>query len=100
MTINEEKEYLENKRIQVLEKIQPLCNLFHIECDYKIEQFGNWFRERLILNDTMIGCSSNSIDAVYDEVIGYIFVKRFCRSRSLGAFEKQTLNVIKRNWIE
>lgn len=99
MTINEEKEYLDKKRIKVLEKIKPLCDLFSIKYDYEIEQIGGWFRERLILNDTIIGCSSNSISAVYDELIGYIFVKRFCNNRHLGAFQTQTLNVIKRNWI-
>lgn len=90
------QEYLEEKRIEVLEKIKPICEAFKItDYDYHVEKGI----ERLRINETYIGCSCNSIDAVIDELIAYIFVKRFCRNRSLGAFEKQTLNVIKRYWL-
>lgn len=89
-------EYLKEKRLEVLKEIKPICEAFNItDYDYVIEKGI----ERLRLYETYIGCSSNSVSAVVDELIGYIFIKRWCRSRSLGAFDKQTKNVIKRYWI-
>ena len=88
-----------DKRQQVLEAIKPICEVF------KIEEYDYWIDEergieRLVVQGTEIGCSCNSISAVIDELIGYIFVKRWTRNRSLGAFQTQTLNVIKRYWID
>ena len=81
----------------MLTTITPICNAFGIkDFDYIITEE----KERLIINHTEIGCSGNSVSAVVDELIGYIFVVRWCRNRSLGAFEKQTLNVIQRHWIK
>ena len=88
-----------DKRQQVLEAIKPICEVF------KIEEYDYWIDEergieRLVVQGTEIGCSCNSISAVIDELIGYIFVQRWTRNRSLGAFQTQTLNVIKRYWID
>lgn len=92
-------EYLENKRKEVLEAIRPICEAFGItDYDYIVQESGQ--RERLKLKDVYIGCTANSIDAVINEVIGYIFVTRYCRERSIGAFRTQTLNCIKRYWIK
>lgn len=90
------QEYLEQKRIEILEKIKPICEAFKItDYDYHVEKGI----ERLRIYETYIGCSLNSIDAVIDELVGYIFVKRWTRNRHLGAFQTQILNVIKRYWI-
>lgn len=89
------KDYLITKRQKVLMTLAPYFELFGIEGDYQITETGGEF---LVLNGQEIGCSANSIDAVFDEFIAYIFVKHYCKNRSLGAFEKQTLNHIKRYW--
>lgn len=94
----ERMEYLESKRLQVLEAIEPICKAFNItDYDYEIRETGQ--TETLVINDTKIGCSCNSIDAVINELIGYIFIKVWCRQRSLGTFSTQAKNVIKQYWI-
>ena len=86
------------KRESVLTSIKPICEVFGIvDYDYLIDATG---REKLKLNDTYIGCSGNSVSAVVDELIGYIIIKRYCRNRSLGVFDKQTQNYIKRYWLK
>lgn len=93
-----EFEYLQEKRTDVLKVIKPICDAFGIQkYDYEISKEGH--REVLKINDTRIGCSCNSISAVIDELIGYIFIKKWCRNRFLGAFETQTKNVIKSYWM-
>ena len=88
-----------DKRQQVLEAIKPICDAFGIkEYDYLIDEKNGI--ERLIVNGVKIGCSCNSVMATIDELVGYIFVQRWTRNRSLGAFQTQTLNVIKRYWID
>ena len=92
-------EYLSNKRLEVLEVIKPICKAFNItDYDYEVKETGQ--REILRIGDIKIGCSCNSISAVVDELIGYIFITRWCRNRSLGTFSTQTKNVIKGYWIE
>ena len=79
-------------------RIKPICEAFSIEnYRYAIEKNGN---EYLVLNGTKIGCTGNSISAVVDELIAYIFIKKYCKNRNLGAFHKQTINHIKRYWVE
>lgn len=91
-------EYLQEKRIEALEAIKPICEVFGIkEYDYLISETGQ--NETLVLNGQKIGCSYNSIDSIVDEVIGYIFICRYCRNRSIGAFSTQTKNVIREYWI-
>lgn len=89
--------YLIEKREEFLKEIKPICEVFGIkEYDYVVDvEKGS---EKLKLNDTLIGCASNSVSAVVDELIGYIFIKRWCRNRHLGAFSKQSQNVIKQYW--
>jgi hypothetical protein len=91
------KEYLIAKREEVLKEIKPICEAFGItDYDYKI---GDDKRcEELHIEGTIIGCDLNSVYATVNELIGYIFIKRWCKSRCLGAFETQTKNVIKRYW--
>lgn len=92
---------LEQKRKEVLEAIKPICDVFGIkDYDYVVKEKGQRQRETLRINGTHIGCSCNSVSAVIDELIGYIFIKRWCRNRSLGAFSTQTKNKIRQYWIE
>ena len=94
-----DKEYLEKKRLEVLDTIKPICEAFNID-DYDYEINAEGHREVLRIYDVRIGCSYNSIDAVKHELIGFIFLRTWCRYRSLGAFSTQCKNVIKRYWIE
>ena len=84
-----------SKRDEVLKAISPIMKVFGIE-DYDYEV--NSIKETLRIYDTRIGCTANSIDAIIDEVIGYLFINRWCRYRSLGTFSTQAKNVIKRYW--
>lgn len=90
------KEYLEKKRLEVLKEIKPICDYFKIEYDYLININEN--TETLILNGQKIGCSCNSISAILDELIGYIFVKVYARNRYF-TFSTQVINQIKKYWI-
>jgi len=92
-------EYLEKKRTKVLEAIKPICEAYGIpetEYDYEVQETGQ--SETLWINGTRIGCSSNSISAVITELTGYIFLSVW-RERSLGHFETQVKNEIKRYWL-
>ena len=92
-------DYLKKKRLEILEAIKPICDAFNIkDYDYLIrDDFQQ--TETLRIYDTYIGCSYNSIEGVIDELIGYIIIKRYCRNKSLGAFNIQTKNYIKRYWL-
>ena len=91
-------EYLESKRTDVLKVIKPICEAFNIkDYDYEVNDYGQ--RETLRIGNTRIGCSCNSISAVIEELVGYIFIMTW-RQRSMGSFENQTKSVIKRYWIK
>lgn len=93
-----DKEYLESKRIKVLETIKPICEAFNIkDYDYIVNVPNQ--NEILRIYDTYIGCCSNSIEAIINELIGFIVIRIYCRNNSFGAFDKQTKNYIKRYWI-
>ena len=87
----------EEKRVEVLTAITPICEAFGIK-DFDYYIIKN-YKERLRLNNVIVCCTDNSIDAIIDEIIGYLLVKRYCHNRTLGAFEKQTLNVVKKYWV-
>lgn len=94
-----ELERLQEKRLEVLKAIEPICKAFNIKnYDYVVKETGQ--REILRIEDIKVGCSCNSIDAVINELIGVIFIRIWCRNRCLGAFETQTKNVIKKYWIK
>jgi hypothetical protein len=87
----------EAKRSEVMQAITPICNVFGIkDFDYMFDEK----QERLRLNNTLINCGLNSVSAVVDELVGYIFVTRWCRNRYLGAFKTQTLNRIREYWVK
>ncbi len=91
-------ENLQKKRLDVLKAIKPICEAFNItDYDYIVKETGQ--TETLRIHDTRIGCSCNSNEAVVMELIGWIFVKIYCRNRHIGAFKTQTLNVIKQYWL-
>lgn len=87
-------EYLKKKREDVLNIIKPICETFHIE-DYDYIVKDNLQKETLKLNNTYISCSGNSIDAIKDEVIGYIFYNTYCRNRGLLDIQRK----IKKYWM-
>jgi hypothetical protein len=92
-------EFLNKKRTEVLSAIEPIMKAFNIrDYDYIANETGQ--TEILRIYDTKIDCSYNSVSAVVDEVIGYIFVKIYCKNRSIGAFKAQTLSRIKEYWIK
>ena len=91
--------YLEEKRLKVLAEIKPICEAFAIT-DYDYEINDDMYTEVLRLNNTKINCSINSISAIIDEVIGYLFINYYCKNRSLGAFETQVKNRITGTWIK
>ena len=97
MTEEELIEYYEKKVSTVVEEIKPICEVFHIDYDYIWD--AKTHQEYLVLNGQKIGCTGNSISAVKDELLGYIFVTKYCKNRSLGHFEKQVLNQIKWYWL-
>ncbi len=89
-------EYLENKRLQIIDLIQPMCSAFGIkDYDYKINK--ETLAETLIIDNQKIGCSCNSINAVVEEVIGYIFIKNYSR---WWYHKPQTVKAIKQYWID
>lgn len=91
-------EYLKQKRIEVLEAIKPICEAFKIkDYDYIIQETGQ--TETLRIYDTKIGCSFNSVEAIIEELIGWIFVEIYCKERYIGAFRTQTLSAIKKDWL-
>lgn len=90
--------HLNDKRIEVLKTIAPICEAFNIkDYDYIVKESGQ--RETLRIGDVKIGCTFNSISAVVDELIGYIFITRWCKNRWLGSFSTQTKNIIRQYWI-
>lgn len=92
---NNRFEQLKKKRDEVLKTIKPIMEAFNItNYDYEIRE-----TETLIIDGQKIGCSCNSISATVNEVIGYLFVKIYCRNNYIGAFRTQTLNVIKQYWL-
>lgn len=92
-------DYLEGKKAEILQELKLICEAFGIsDYDYIIKDTEQ--TETLRIDDVKIGCSCNSVSAVVDELIGYIFITRWCRNRSLGTFSTQAKNQIKRYWIK
>lgn len=88
-------EYLKEKQKEVLEAIKPICEVFNLEYDYIVKEEGQ--TETLVLNGQKIGCSMNSIYAIKNEVIGYIFATIYCHD-NWWYHKPQTLKHIKQYW--
>lgn len=96
--MNDYLNHLKEKRIEVLKEIKPICEAFGItDYDYIVSDKGQ--TETLRIESTKIGCSCNSIYAVKQELVGYIFVCYF-KDRSLGCFKTQVFNQIKEYWLK
>ena len=54
--------------------------------------------ETLVLNGQRIGCSSNSMSATVEELVGYIFIKIYCKER-YWYHKPQTINAITKYWF-
>lgn len=91
-----EKEKVRKVR-KVRKTIKPLCKVFKIKYDYYIFMEGV---EILYLNKQVIECTGDTVEQIRDKVIGYIFAEIYCKNNTIGAFQKQTLNVIKEDWIK
>lgn len=85
------------RKRKIKKAIKPLCKIFKIEYDYFIFKEG---LELLRLNNQCIECTGVTIEEIRDKVIGYIFVEIYCKNNTIGAFQKQTLNVIKKDWVK
>ena len=83
------------KEKEIKKVIKPLCKIFNIKYEY-IEFIAG--PELLYLNGQQIKCTGDTVEQIRDKVIGYIFAEIYCKNNSIGAFQKQTLNVIKKDW--
>ena len=94
---DEQYDYLMKKRKNILDKLQPMCNVFGYDCDYVINRnYGQ--TETLVVNGTRIGCTGNNEYAIMCEFIGYLFIKIWCKDRSFP-FRTQIMNYVKRYWL-
>jgi len=85
------------KEREIKKAIKPLCKIFKIDYGY-VELLP--LEEILFLNGQKIECTGNTVEQIRDKVIGYIFAEIYCKNNNIGAFQKQTLNVIKKDWLE
>lgn len=85
------------KEREIKKAIKPLCKIFKIKYEY-VELLP--LEEILFLNGQKIICTGDSVEQIRDKVIGYIFTEIYCRNNSIGVFKTQTLNAIKKDWIE
>lgn len=84
------------KEREIKKAINPLCKIFKIKYGYFVFTEG---LELLYLNGQQIKCTGDTVEQIRDKVIGYIFTEIYCKNNSIGAFQKQTLNVIKKDWV-
>lgn len=90
------EQYKIDKRNQILALLDKKAKAFNIKVDYVFDEENH--REYLVCDDTNICCSHNSISAVFEEFVAYLFLGYY--NRSLGAFEKQVTNQIKSYWYD
>jgi len=94
--------FSEERHNEVISAIKPLCDLYKIKYEHIVnrsKENPEYLDDEYIkLNDTLICITFDSALAIESEVLGYVFIYRWCRYRSLGAFDIQSKNVIKRNW--
>lgn len=95
--MSKEIDRLNTKRAEVLKEIKPICEAFGLEYDYIVKTEGQ--TETLVLDGQKIGCSMNSIYAIKNEIIGYIFAKIYCRN-NWWHFQPHTLKFIKQYWLD
>jgi len=88
--------YLIEKRKEVLQAIEPICKGFNIiNFDYVIG--GEIYEEVLQIENIQINCNYNSIQAIKDELLAYIFVTKYNRnSKELRDIKEKIQN----GWIK
>ena len=94
-------QYLQEKRVEVLKTVKPILEPFDItEVDYVIDE--NTKQEILVIDDTKIGCTCNSIEAILQEVVGYLFIKTWVPPRILVSdpYVDHCVEVITHYWIK
>lgn len=88
-------EYLQAKRPQVLDAIKPIMEAFGItDYDYIIKEDAQ--KETLRIGNTYICCYCTGIEAIIDEILKYLIVKR---EIYLGAFDSQSKKHMKQYWL-
>lgn len=86
---------LEKKRNSVLKVIAPLMSYFQItNYDYKIAHT----RETLVIEGTCIECALNSIGAILNELVNYIWIKTYAEDFYLGEHSEDLLHILKSSW--
>ena len=94
-------QYLEKKRMKVLNTIIPVLKPFGItKVDYVIDE--KTYQETLVIDDIKIGCTCNSIEAILQEVVGYLFIKTWVPPRILVSdpYVDHCVEVITHYWIK
>ena len=98
------EEYMKRKYEEIMKEITPALHAFGVnDFGYEItlsENKNYTESEWLRIGKDYIGCHSNSVSAVIEELVGWLFIRIWCRNRHLGAFKTQTKNVIKQYWKE
>ncbi len=96
--MTEYEKYLEAKRQTVLDTIKPICEAFGItNYDYIVKTSGQ--RETLVVENTKIGCSDDSIGAIVQELVNYIWIQCGCINR-LSQYRKYIKNTLTGYWLK
>lgn len=95
-------QYLEEKRMKVLSTIIPVLRPFGItKVDYEVNL--ETYQETLVIDDTRIGCTCNSLEAILQEVIGYLFIKTWVPSSRILAYDPcvdYCIGIITHYWVK
>lgn len=95
-------QYLEEKRMKVLNTITPVLRPFGItKIDYEINL--ETYQETLVIDDTKVGCTCNSIEAILQEVIGYLFIKTWVPSSRILRYDpcvEHCIELITHYWVK
>lgn len=95
-------QYLKEKRMKVLNTITPVLRPFGItKVDYEINL--ETYQETLVIDDTKIGCTCNSIEAILREVIGYLFIKIWVPSSRILRYDpcvEHRIELITHYWVK
>lgn len=95
-------QYLQEKRVEVLKTVKPILEPFDItEVDYVIDE--NTKQEILVIEKAKIDCSCNSIEAIIQEVVGYLFIKTWVPSSRILYYDPHVnhcIEMITHYWIK
>ena len=101
MSFNHE-EYMAKKKQEIMASLTPKLNAWGVtdfDYEYTLTEDKKYTdSEWLRIGKDYIGCHSNSVSAVEEEALGWLFIRIWCKSRHLGAFKIQTKNVIQAYW--